>query len=149
MRHGPDWRQGLRNYLAVTAVGDLIWETLHLPLYTIWNDGTPREKLIAVLHCTAGDVLIALGAWTLAVILVGQAAWPHEASRRVAIVVIVAGWAYTGFSEWLNIVIRRSWAYSDWMPVIPGLGLGLSPALQWIAVPTAALWAAGRRPGTS
>jgi hypothetical protein len=37
-------------------------------------------------------------------------------------------------------VVRASWAYSDWMPVIPiaGLSIGLSPLLQWIVVPAAA-----------
>jgi hypothetical protein len=39
---------------------DLLWEAAHLPLYAIWTDGTIREKAFAVLHCTMGDVLIAL-----------------------------------------------------------------------------------------
>jgi hypothetical protein len=30
----------------------------------------------------------------------------------------------------LNIVVRRSWAYSDWMPVILLMETGLSPLLQ-------------------
>jgi hypothetical protein len=39
-----------------------------------------------------------------------------------------------------------SWAYSDWMPVIPiaGLSIGLSPLLQWIVVPAAAFAITGR-----
>ncbi len=138
------WLQGLRRYLAVTAIANLIWETLHLPLYTIWNDGTLRDKMFAVLHCTAGDILIALGAWAFAVVVAGRPEWPTEAFRRVALLTIAAGLAYTGYSEWLNTTIRRSWTYSEWMPVIPGLGLGLSPALQWIVIPSVALWAARR-----
>ena len=44
------------------------------------------------------------------------------------------------FSEWLNVVVRASWAYSEWMPVIAlaGQKFGLSPLLQWIVVPAAA-----------
>jgi hypothetical protein len=49
------------------------------------------------------------------------------------------GVAYTIFSEWLNIVIRKSWAYSDLMPVVPVIDTGLSPLLQWVAVPMLAL----------
>jgi hypothetical protein len=31
-------------------------EAAHLPLYTIWTDGTIRDNAFAVLHCTMGDV---------------------------------------------------------------------------------------------
>jgi hypothetical protein len=52
----------------------------------------------------------------------------------------VFGIGYTVFSEWLNVVIRAAWAYSEWMPVIPLFGhkIGLSPLLQWIVVPAVA-----------
>ena len=142
------WRQALRRYLAVTTIANLIWEAAHLPLYTIWNEGEPREKLLAVLHCTAGDVPIALCAWAFGVIVAGGSGWPAEASRRAALLTIAAGLAYTGFSEWLNTTVRRSWSYSELMPVIPGLRLGWSPVPQWIAIPVLALWVArwSRRP---
>jgi hypothetical protein len=35
--------------------------------------------------------------------------------------------------------------YSELMPVIPGFGVGWSPILQWLVVPTLALWFAARR----
>ena len=56
----------------------------------------------------------------------------------VAGVAIVLGVLYTAFSEWLNVAVRGSWAYSDWMPVIRvgTFAIGLSPLLQWIVVPT-------------
>src|SRR5205807_9351338 len=53
---------------------------------------------------------------------------------------LILGVAYTAFSEWLNIVVRQSWAYSERMPLIPlfGFRIGLSPLLQWIIVPATA-----------
>ncbi len=45
------------------------------------------------------------------------------------------GIAYTFFSEWLNVSIRQSWAYSDLMPVVPIIGTGISPVAQWIFLP--------------
>ncbi|MEO6609507.1 MAG: hypothetical protein ABIN69_13670 [Aestuariivirga sp.] len=48
--------------------------------------------------------------------------------------------AYTVFSEWYNIAIRKSWSYSDLMPVIPLLGTGVTPLLQWVVVPALAFW---------
>jgi hypothetical protein len=48
---------------------------------------------------------------------------------------IALGLAYTIFSEWLNVSVVKSWTYSDLMPLIPPLGTGLTPILQWIIVP--------------
>ena len=77
-------------------------------------------------------------------VIAGGSGWPAEASRRTALLTIAGGLAYTGYSEWLNAAVKRSWSYSDLMPAIPDLGIGLSPVLQWIVVPSVALWAAGR-----
>jgi hypothetical protein len=66
--------------------------------------------------------------------------WPHASFGRVAVVAGVGGLAYTVFSEWLNTEIRGSWAYSTWMPVLPVIGTGLAPFLQWIIVPWVAFW---------
>ena len=61
---------------------------------------------------------------------------------KVALVTVVLGLIYTIFSEWLNTEIRGSWAYAEIMPVVPVIGAGLSPLLQWIIVPSLGLvWA--------
>lgn len=129
-------------------MANLIWETAHLPLYTIWTTGDARELALAVAHCTVGDVLIATSSLVLALLLVGHA-WPAPvAHRRVAALSVVIGVGYTVFSEWLNIVVRQSWAYSSLMPVIPIINAGLSPIAQWIVIPITGLsWA--RRSGLS
>ncbi len=57
---GAGWLAALRSYLASTFALNLVWETAQLPLYTIWNEGTAGSRAFAVLHCTVGDVLIAL-----------------------------------------------------------------------------------------
>ncbi len=56
---------------------------------------------------------------------------------RVIALTVIFGLAYTLFSEWLNIEVRESWAYSDLMPVFPIIDAGLSPVLQWIVIPLA------------
>jgi hypothetical protein len=111
--------------------------------YTIWTTGTAREQALAVVHCTGGDMLIAAASLLAALLLIGTREWPARGFGRVAVVAIILGVAYTAFSEWLNVSVRGSWAYSEWMPVIP-LGsarIGLSPLAQWIIVPAAAFLA--------
>ena len=84
----------LRTYLGVTAIANVIWETLHLPLYTIWTTASAGRLAVAVLHCTAGDILIALSALAVGVISVGTKAWPSERYRPVLLVVLIIGIAY-------------------------------------------------------
>lgn len=79
------WLRGLRVYLGITAIGNLIWEALQLPLYSIWNTGTFREQAFAVAHCTLGDLLIALTSLTLALLLAGSDSWPRDRFWLVAI----------------------------------------------------------------
>lgn len=141
------WLVALRSYLLVLAVGNLVWEAAHLPLYTIWQTGTWRENIFAVVHCTGGDLLIGTASLTLALVLAGHQAWPARRFGLVSTLAMVFGLAYTTFSEWLNIVIRQSWAYSELMPVlsVAGFDLGLSPLAQWIVLPLVAFVAARRR----
>jgi hypothetical protein len=129
-------------YLAAIAIGNLAWEVLQLPLYTLWTAGTFREQAFAVLHCTGGDLLIAGTALLLVLVLVRARDWPARGFWKVALLAIVLGVVYTGFSEWLNVSVRRTWTYSAWMPVIPigSARIGLSPLLQWVVIPAAAFW---------
>ena len=115
----PGWLNALRRYLIAMAVGNLIWEFAHMPLYTLWETGTPREIAFAAVHCTAGDVLIAASALLAALIVFGSSLWPEANYRLVGLATVLTGLGYTVFSEWLNIEVREAWAYSDLMPVIP------------------------------
>lgn len=140
----PGWLAVLRAYLLISAAGHLAWETLQLPLYTIWSTASPSALVVAVLHCTAGDVLIALAVLAGSLLLVGDSHWPHRGYLRIGLLSVVFGLAYTVFSEWLNTGVRANWTYSGLMPTLPVLGTGLAPLLQWVVVPPLAFLAAGR-----
>lgn len=143
----PTWLVTLRRYIFYAAVFHLLWEFAHLPLYTIWQTGTARELAFAAVHCTAGDILIAMSTMLISLFLIGESAWPAQKRRAVLAVAIVLAVGYTIFSEWLNIVVREAWAYRDIMPVVPVVNTGLSPILQWIVVPSAAYALATRAGG--
>jgi len=131
-------------YLCAMLVGNIAWETIYLPLYTLWQPGTRSYLTFVVLHCSAGDLMIATIALIFAGMLAGRG-WPLRNYNRVTVLSVVFGLVYTVFSEWLNVSVRGSWAYTAAMPVIPILGTGLSPALQWVVVPIASFaWARPR-----
>jgi hypothetical protein len=145
----PNWLAGLRVYLGVSALAHLAWEVLQLPLYTLWQTGTGRDIAVAVLHCTAGDVLIAALTLLSALVVVGAPAWPIASFGRVAAATILLAIAYTAWSEYLNTGIRGSWSYSELMPVVPPFGTGLAPLTQWLVVPLLCLEFARRAAGRS
>ena len=130
----------LRRYLLVTAVLHFMWEIAHMPLYTLWETGTRNEIAFAAVHCTGGDVLIALAAIVGALVFFGHRGWPNQSFASVFATTVIIGIVYTAFSEWLNIEVRASWEYSELMPVVPIIGMGLSPLLQWLVVPTVAVY---------
>lgn len=139
------WLNVLRRYLVAMALGSLIWEFAHMPLYTLWETGRPSEIVFAAIHCSGGDILIAMSALVAALILFGSSQWPDACYRRVGLTTILIGLGYTVFSEWLNIVVRGAWTYRDLMPVIPVIDAGLSPIAQWIVLPIFAFWWAAHR----
>ncbi len=141
MANGPLPLRLVLRYLGAIAVGNLVWEAIQLPLYTLWRTATPPYLLFAVLHCWVGDLLIASFSLALSIIVVGRG-WPSRNYAATGMLAVLLGLSYTVFSEWLNVVVRESWAYAPAMPRVPPFGTGLSPLLQWLIVPTAGfVWA--------
>lgn len=138
------WLASIRHYLAVSALAHLLWESAQLPLYTIWHNAGGATLTYAVLHCTAGDMIIAAMALMVALVTLGSQRWPEEGAMRVGVIVLGCGVAYVVYSEYVNTVVRHTWAYTSAMPTIPWLGTGLAPVTQWFVVPTLALLAACR-----
>ena len=144
------WISAIRRYIAFIAIANLIWEFAQLPLYTLWLTATPKRMAFAAIHCTGGDVLIALASLMLALSIIGPVRWPREGYWRVLALTLLFGIGYSIFSEWLNIEVRQSWDYRDLMPIVPVINTGLSPLLQWIIIPVAAnFWGFRRLPKPS
>lgn len=138
------WLSVLRRYLGFILLANLVWEAAHMPLYTLWNAAPVRRIVLYGLHCTAGDVLVAGAALLIALFVLATPGWPHTGYRRVAAGAVVLGLAYTGVSEWVNVRLVDRWAYAPTMPLVPGLGTGLTPLLQWLVLPPIGLWWAHR-----
>ncbi len=129
-----------KRYLWYSLLGHSVWEVVQLPLYTIFWTAPAGTTAFAIVHCTAGDMLIAAATLGIAYLLAGNASgpWTRPVYVRVAGTTVVLGVLYTAFSEWLNTAVRHTWAYTSAMPLIPVLNVGAAPLLQWIVVPVAA-----------
>lgn len=131
---------GLR-YLPWLAGLNLAWEIAQLPLYTLWREAPAAWIAFSVAHCTLGDVMIGSAALFLALIATRAGAPAQWRWGLLASLVALAATGYTAFSEWLNTAVLRSWSYSGLMPTVEivGIEIGVSPLLQWIAIPPLAL----------
>lgn len=85
------WLVALRVYLLVSIAAHFLWEIGHLPFYTLWAEGTFAEKAFAVVHCTAGDMIIAIVSLIMAVALIGNGGWPLQRFRPVGALTLFFG----------------------------------------------------------
>ncbi len=132
----------LGRYLLASAIGNVVWEVVQLPLYKLWHTGTPFEIASMALHCMAGDVLIALVAVIAALLAVGSPSWPEQRFAAVMLGTVAVSVVITIAVEYLSTVVWQLWAYTETMPTLPWIGTGLSPVAQWVLLPPLALiWA--------
>ena len=125
-------RAGL--WAALAFVLNLAWEIAQVRLYTIWAEADSTTVAWALLHCSIGDVLIALATFALAGMMLRRADWPASRPWAGGAIVVTGALAYTAWSEWYNVYRTGSWGYTASMPLI--FGIGLSPLLQWLILPS-------------
>lgn len=123
------------------------WEVLQAPLFEGMSAAPHSAVIGACLQATLGDVVIMLLAHASVVVVTRRRRWVLAPSRREVAGFVAVGVAITAMIEWLATRGHwaQTWAYSSAMPLIPGIGVGLSPLLQWAVVPPMVLWFARRQ----
>lgn len=129
--HGVIARASLWTGLAFFL--NLAWEVVQVRLYTLWDTADGLSIAWALLHCTLGDVVIALVMFVVAGIMLWCVDWPELHPWPGGVIVVIGTMAYTAWSEWYNVYRAGNWAYTANMPLI--FGIGLSPLLQWLILP--------------
>jgi hypothetical protein len=124
-------RAGL--WAALAFVLNLAWEIAQVRLYTIWADPDRLSVAWALLHCSLGDVLIALALFALASLVLRRVDWPASRPWTGGAIVVIGALAFTAWSEWYNVYGAGNWGYAASMPTI--FSIGLSPLLQWLILP--------------
>lgn len=117
---------------------NFFWEVVQTYFYTL-EDSPFRTMLYGWIHCTFGDVLLTLGSFWLVSIVSRNRRWSLKLNRLNFIGFIMIGTIGTVISERVNVHILKSWAYNQSMPIIPWLNVGLTPILQWVIIPPAAI----------
>lgn len=116
---------------------NLVWELAQLHFYVFAPTVGPWQLAWNVVHCTGGDVLIALASFAAAVLLLRDAHWPLRRPWPGLAVALAVGLGWTLHSEWQNVYVAHTWAYAEAMPTIGDIGL--LPILQWLILPAPTL----------
>lgn len=121
-----------------------LWEALQTPLYADRSGGA-LYLIRTRLHCAVGDVLILLGCFAIVSLIWRNRHWIATRSISPRLLFVTLGLGYTVASEVLHTRWLRSWAYAPEMPLL--FGIGLTPLLQWVTVPSALLALLGSAKG--
>lgn len=123
------------------------WEVLQAPLFEGMAAAPHSAVIRACSQATLGDAVILLLAHASVVVVTRRRRWVFAPSWRDVAGFVAVGVGITAVIEWLATRGHwaQTWAYSSAMPVIPGVGIGLSPLLQWVIVPPIVLWFARRQ----
>jgi len=120
-----------------------MWEWVQTPFFTDITDNINTIVWYRV-HCTIGDIMIlgiSLVIWSL---YKKDNLWFFYPKKKDYLAVTILGASYTAYSEILNVVIRKSWGYSELMPTIPGTHIGLVPVIQWLILPSVIIYICAR-----
>ena len=117
-----------------------MWEVAHLPLYTLWHTASGGKPAPSVLHCTGGDVLIALSSFGFDLLAICSSRWPADGFGRMLLTATLTSVVCTLVSEWWNVGWRGALAYASAMPRLPWIGTGVTSFLQWVLLPPLCLW---------
>jgi hypothetical protein len=130
--------------LAVVAFGlNWLWEMLHMPAYADMAGRSWRETAGRCAAASLGDVALTLGVYGLGALAAGRPRWGAEGGWNAYAAAGLLGAVFAAAVEWKALADGR-WSYTDAMPVVPALGVGLWPLLQLAVLVPASLWVAGR-----
>lgn len=117
------------------------WELAVIPAY---EEVSGWDWLRAFPHCTAatvGDAFVTLGVYGTGALASGSPEWGRAPRWNVYLTAAVLGAVAALSLEWRALATGR-WSYSDLMPMVPGLSVGLLPFLQLPLLVPLAFWSA-------
>ena len=125
------------------------WEILQASLFAGMGEAPHAVAIKACSQATFGDAVIMLFAYWSVSVLARSRNWIRAPSGRQLSWLVAIGVVVTVVIEWLATRGHwiGSWTYGKEMPVLPGLGIGLSPLIQWLVLPLLVVYLVCRQTG--
>lgn len=148
---GTNGLRPMRTYFVALSVAafllNWLWEIAQMSAYAVPDRSLGSTALAHVLP-SLGDVMITFAIYGIAALSAGRLDWGTTGGWNVYATGALLGGASATAYEW-KALAAGWWSYTDLMPVVPILGVGLWPMLQLTLLVPAALWCAawwtGRR----
>lgn len=115
------------------------WEMWQIPFFLGMSTMPHWDGVLRCTRATAGDVLIILIAFYAAALVGGGRGWFLAPSRLAVGVFLGVGLLITAVAEYIFTGSLAHWEYSSLMPVLPVIGTGVVPLLQWVVTPLISL----------
>jgi hypothetical protein len=122
--------------LALFGVGvgiNFIWEMAQMPLYKDMPFGVLSSWWLCF-RASIGDGVIVVAIWALGAALFRRADWFRPLWPRNLVVLLLSGAAIAVGVE-IHAISTGRWAYSELMPVLPVVDVGLSPLVHLLLLP--------------
>lgn len=136
------------NFFVFGVLLNFPWEFLQVPFFQGLAEAPHWNATITCAVASLADGLIVLIAFGTTSSIWRDRFWfmrPHV--WQITSYVLV-GLAITLVLEHLATKSAHpvwSWRYSELMPVVPGLQIGLAPLLQWVLIPPLVIWFSRRQ----
>lgn len=113
-----------------------------MPLFAGMAGTAHGEANKSCSRATLGDAVIMLVAYGFVALVARNRRWILAPALSQLALFVAIGVVVTAVIEWLVLHGRwiDSWSYARGMPIVPGLGIGLVPLLQWIVLPLLVVW---------
>lgn len=126
------WR-ALAAIYVIAVVFNLVWELAQAPLYIGMNDF--RQSWRVCLLATLGDGLLLLLIFAVGWLVLWRRDWFVRPGVRGYALMIVTGFVIAVGIELAAVYVMGRWEYTKQMPLVPGLGIGLTPVAQMLVLP--------------
>lgn len=118
----------------VALLVNYAWEMLQMPFFHGMNFSVTIAVWGRCLYASFGDANIILGIFLLGALLFKDLKWPLK-MRVLKFVYLLSAGAIVAVLVELYAMSTDRWGYSEIMPLLPGIKVGLVPFLQMLILP--------------
>lgn len=126
--------------IVISFLVHFVWEMWQIPFY---RGMVVAEHWSAVVICSQaaiGDGIIAVAAYSIAALTAKDFQWLRLRVGVPHLFYLLIGLVITAIFEVAATGVLDRWQYSDMMPTLPVIEIGLIPLLQWLLIPPVVLW---------
>lgn len=128
---------------AIAFILNWLWEMLQMPAYQEMAHRSWAETARICTIATLGDVAATLGVYGIGALAARDPRWGLRDNWHVYGTAAILGAGIATGIEW-HAMSEGAWSYTDLMPMVPLLDVGLLPWLQLTILIPASLWFGAR-----